>query len=144
MCRITKDGAGLSCRGLNHSDSAATGRCDDCNQAVALIRREGKRDYLANVGYHNGGQYYYCFSVHHCDPTMVELWTAAKAEILASGEIVKGQTVTVVKGRKVPKGTTGIVFWVGENQWGPQVGFKADGETYFTALGNVESKGMEK
>ena len=33
---------------------------------------------------------------------------------IANGEIVKGQTVVVVKGRKFAKGLTGVVFWVAE------------------------------
>ena len=33
---------------------------------------------------------------------------------IANGEIVKGQTVVVVKGRKFAKGLTGLVFWVAE------------------------------
>ena len=32
------------------------------------------------------------------------------AQLIADGEIVKGQTVEVFKGRKVPKGTVGVVF----------------------------------
>lgn len=59
---------------------------------------------------------------------------------------MKGKTVKVVKGRKVPVGTTGVCFWVGEGKsfnygatrpW--RVGFKdASGETFWTALSNVE------
>lgn len=140
MCTITKDSQSLSCRGLNHSDHADTGRCDSCGKTVALVHRPGKSDYLVNVGHHNGGQrYYYCFSnFHTCDAEEVENWTAYKAARLAEGAIIKGQTVTVVKGRKVPLGTVGIVFWVGENNWGTQVGFKSNGETYFTAITNLE------
>lgn len=61
-----------------------------------------------------------------------------------------GKTVKVVKGRKVPKGTTGRCFWLKKydnskygDPWGiystTKIGIKAeDGETYFTALNNVE------
>ena len=53
---------------------------------------------------------------------------------------LKGQTVTVVKGRKVPLGTTGVCFYSGEGQWGWRVGFKTeDGETVWTAVTNVEA-----
>ena len=51
----------------------------------------------------------------------------------------KGQEVTVVKGRKIPKGTTGIVFYSGEGQWGWRIGFRtADGQELWTNLSNVE------
>jgi hypothetical protein len=67
----------------------------------------------------------------------------------------KGKLVTVVKGRKVPKGTTGVVIWVGEGRYfGPtprykssawsakgalRVGVKdAEGTVHWTAASNVE------
>lgn len=56
--------------------------------------------------------------------------------------------VRVVKGRKVPIGTTGTVFWIGMRNyskygywwsWEVRVGIKtAEGETYFTAENNIE------
>lgn len=50
-----------------------------------------------------------------------------------------GDTVRVTKGRKVPVGTEGKVFWIGEKRWGTRVGFKdADGEAHWTAADNVE------
>ena len=56
---------------------------------------------------------------------------------------LKGQTVTVVKGRKVPVGTTGEVFWVGEGKYGWRVGIKdAEGEVHWTAVTNVEAREM--
>lgn len=50
-----------------------------------------------------------------------------------------GKHVRVVKGRKVPRGTEGRVFWFGF-KWGHErVGFKdAAGETFWTAATNVE------
>lgn len=71
---------------------------------------------------------------------------AARAQEQARREIMalKGMEVEVVKGRKVPKGTKGVVFWVGESTFGYtttwRVGFKtAEGEKHFTALSNVEA-----
>jgi hypothetical protein len=53
----------------------------------------------------------------------------------------KGEVVTVVAGRKVPKGTTGEVFWVGPNGYGKneyRVGFKStEGDKFFIAAGNL-------
>lgn len=59
---------------------------------------------------------------------------AARREMFA----MKGQQVVVVKGRKVPVGTTGECFWVGEGKYGARVGFKdAEGEVFWTAYANV-------
>lgn len=61
-----------------------------------------------------------------------------------------GKTVTVVKGRKVPHGTTGVVFWMGAtchspygDPWGiytsVRIGIKdKDGNVFWTALDNVQ------
>ena len=61
-----------------------------------------------------------------------------------------GKTVTVVKGRKVPHGTTGNVFWMGSKCYGPygdpwgiytaiRVGIKdKDGNVYWTGLDNIQ------
>ena len=56
--------------------------------------------------------------------------------------------VRVIKGRKVPVGTTGTVFWIGMRNyskygywwsWEVRVGIKtAEGDTYFTAENNIE------
>ena len=54
---------------------------------------------------------------------------------------LRGQQATVVKGRKVPVGTTGEVFWVGESNYGGfRVGLKdAEGQTHWTAASNVQT-----
>jgi hypothetical protein len=52
----------------------------------------------------------------------------------------KGKFVTVARGRKVPKGTRGQVFWIGNNGFGTSVGIiTATGEKHFTALTNVDT-----
>ena len=53
----------------------------------------------------------------------------------------KGKTVTVIKGRKVAKGTVGRVFWTGPSDYGPglRVGLETpEGERHFTAGTNLE------
>ncbi|MCB9669746.1 MAG: hypothetical protein H6734_09780 [Alphaproteobacteria bacterium] len=53
----------------------------------------------------------------------------------------KGARVKVVRGRKVPIGTVGTVFWVGDNPYGDgqRLGIEGDdGETYWTAGKNCE------
>lgn len=50
-----------------------------------------------------------------------------------------GKFVTVVSGRKIAKGTRGLVFWVGNNGYGPSAGIiTATGEKHFTACSNLE------
>lgn len=59
---------------------------------------------------------------------------------LDAGEIIKGQHVVVWKGRKVPKGIEGTVFWTGPDRYTgiTRVGFKTEsGETYYTDASNV-------
>ena len=53
--------------------------------------------------------------------------------------IERGDEVRVVKGRKVPIGTKGRVFWLGDGAYGRRCGFKdARGEVHWTALENVQ------
>lgn len=41
----------------------------------------------------------------------------------------KGRTLRVVRGRKVPIGTQGVCFWIGDSRWGQRVGIKVAGST---------------
>lgn len=61
---------------------------------------------------------------------------AAEAERKA---VRKGRTVRVVKGRKVPKGTEGVCFWIGDSGYGRRVGMKVNGETVWVDAANVEA-----
>lgn len=55
------------------------------------------------------------------------------------------KVVTVVRGRKVPIGTEGEVFWMGDKGWGMSVGLRLlDGSKVFTAMKNVEIVSMDK
>lgn len=68
---------------------------------------------------------------------------AARNEIaLANGEIVVGQIVKVYRGRKVPQGTIGTVFWIAEEEdaFGCyKIGIKDEaGNKHFTAINNVD------
>lgn len=55
-----------------------------------------------------------------------------------NSEVDKGSFVEVFKGRKVPKGTKGHVFWIGAGRYGYRIGMKDEqGETYWVALSNV-------
>ena len=67
---------------------------------------------------------------------------------ISAFECYLDKPVKVVSGRKVPIGTTGVVFWVGMRNyskygnwwsWDVRLGLRTeDGETYFTAEKNVE------
>lgn len=53
----------------------------------------------------------------------------------------RGKTVVVVKGRKVPLGTTGECFWIGPNRFGSgdRIGIRTEqDETFWTAASNVK------
>ena len=56
--------------------------------------------------------------------------------------VTKGATVVVVKGYKVPKGTSGTVFWTGVTKFGPRIGFKdAEGTVFWTSESNIKVVG---
>lgn len=68
-------------------------------------------------------------------------------ELTELERVRRGSTVTVVRGRKVPLGITGKVFWIGENQYGMKVGMNLSDrkdergrnvDVVWTALSNVE------
>lgn len=63
----------------------------------------------------------------------------AKAKLIPP--VQKGVTVVVVRGRKVPRGTVGVVRWEGDGDYGPRVGLAVEGEEklVYTAHRNVES-----
>ena len=62
--------------------------------------------------------------------------------VLAPGAIVRGVRVRVVKGRKVPVGTEGVVFWLRLLPGNDRVGFKdSAGAAHFTALDHVVAIG---
>lgn len=126
------------CVGANHKDKALIGRCDGCGQEVAKTDSGRILDIGSSA---TGARKVACWSHgHECDPERAARWAIEITAKIERGEITKGQTVTVVKGRKVAKGTTGVVFWIGEDSYGKgRIGFKGDdGETYWTAISNVE------
>jgi hypothetical protein len=72
-------------------------------------------------------------------------WERVKAEDYRANRIAeeakrpaRGKMLKVFKGRKVPVGTTGECFWIGESRWGKRVGIKdAAGTVHWTAIDNV-------
>ena len=63
----------------------------------------------------------------------------ARAKLIPS--VQKGTTVVVSRGRKVPRGTVGVVKWEGDGEYGPRVGLAVEGEDklVYTAHKNVDS-----
>lgn len=56
-----------------------------------------------------------------------------------AARIHKGDAVRVARGRKVPIGITGKVFWLGEGKWGTRAGLKdASGVVIWIACKNLE------
>lgn len=69
------------------------------------------------------------------DPKFARLAMATQHQPLIVGRFLK-----VLKGRTVPKGTIGIIFWTGDSGWGWGVGFRSmHGELFFTSYKNVEA-----
>lgn len=69
----------------------------------------------------------------------VELLRQGKSTIPPSEPAV-GRTARVVKGRKVPVGTEGIIFWMGIDQYkddGRRVGIEANGQKLYTSAENI-------
>ena len=130
--------AGVRCYGSGHKDRATYGTCDGCGSPVAKTESGRIMPVGGSYGYMRT---YACWGDEHvCDPETAAAQAALKATKIDAGEIVKGQTVTVVKGRKVPVGTTGTISWIGEDNYGKaRVGIRTEaGETVFTAESNVE------
>jgi hypothetical protein len=126
------------CYGANHRDGGLIGTCDGCGWPVAKTKSGRILDITHSP---RGGRRIACWSHgHECNPEAAAAHAAARAAEIESGAIIKGARVVVVKGRKVPLGTTGTVTWVGEDSWGkPRIGFRtADGESFFTATSNVQ------
>jgi hypothetical protein len=131
------------CMGTNHNDTARRGTCSNCG--TDIVKTEKGR--LLNIHTRCNAadrwvEDYACWDhSHECNPETAALYQARLARALEAGDIIVGQHVTVIKGRKLAKGTTGTISWVGMNDYGPRVGIKtsADAEPIYTALTNVQA-----
>jgi hypothetical protein len=56
-------------------------------------------------------------------------------------EVKTGREVVVIKGRKVPVGTRGVVRWLGATEWGYRVGITVQGQDklVYTSIQNCEA-----
>jgi len=125
------------CFGTNHSDDARIGTCDGCGCAVA--KTEKGRVVDVTYASSTGARRFSCWSdSHECDPVRASMYAASRVDAIAAGAIIKGATVVVVKGRKIPVGTVGTVCWIGEDSYGKgRVGLRVEDQTIFTATTNV-------
>jgi hypothetical protein len=129
--RFVRDAEGViaPCCGINHRDAAEIGRCDTCGAEVARSA-DGKRIHnITRRGTYQARKIACWAPDHVCDAEMAALRAAERAQAIASGEIVKGATVEVVKGRKVAKGTRGVVRWIGVDAYsgGDRLGLAVEG-----------------
>jgi hypothetical protein len=98
--------------------------------AVAVV--DLKAEYLAD--------YEACVAAGEAAKLAAEKARVEAALARAAKEPVRGRTCKVVKGRKVPVGTVGFLFWTGAGTYGARGGLKLDdGSVVWTALNNLEA-----
>jgi hypothetical protein len=138
-----RDGKELRCMGANHRDHGDLGTCGRCGTPVVRLERGRLVEPHTRHTASDGQAFdYACWQPNHvCDEARVSLFQAAYAEELATGALIIGQTVTVVRGRKIAKGTQGIIRWIGEGDFGTRVGLAVEGEPrlVYTDVKNVEA-----
>jgi hypothetical protein len=126
--------------------------CFKCGREVVKCESKGGNFYIASIeivssrfaDYGDRGKAIY--PVHKCDEKEIVEYQEFLQSQLAQGQIVKGQKVVVVKGRKVAKGTEGEIFWLGYETWNGEsilkrVGIVLEsGEKVFVGSDYVEAK----
>lgn len=127
------------CCGINHHDAVEIGTCDTCGAEVARSENGTRIHNTTRRGTYQARKIACWAPDHECDPEVAALRAAERAAAIEAGEIVKGATVEVFKGRKVAKGTIGVVKWIGDNGYGESVGLQVEGQErlVFTAASNV-------
>ena len=117
---------GAHCYGANHSDSGTIGNCDRCG--ADIVKRDDGKVFSLFSRSGSGARTFACWIAHRCDDIDVVAETARRAALIEAGQIVKGSLVVVARGRKVAKGTLGVVRWIGENGYGDErVGLAIEG-----------------
>lgn len=124
--------------------------CRNCGMTVVWRTSKNGKRYLAQIKRWSGTETFaerVFYPSHECtpDPEWQERHANVEAQRIANamhvGRVERGCTVKVVKGRKVPHGTNGVVFWVAPDPDGYGVvkcGFTtADGEKIFINIENV-------
>lgn len=130
--------------------------CDKCGASVIKAISQAGKKYTADATVWHGdlhGVNLRFLKGHYCQERDVVLYEATKKASLEAGEMIVGQEVIVVKGRKVPLNTVGTIFWMetvdgfayGDDKM-TRIGFKdAAGTAYFIDAKNViATNQMEK
>lgn len=134
--KLTDGNVYAPCYGTNHSDGGIIGACDGCGYPVAR-RDDGKIFDVKEMGTYFARKIICWSGTHRCDPDIAKLHAAKREALIADGKIVKGCTVKVIKGRKIPVGTEGRVFWMGTDSYGKsKLGIDVSGERVFIAESN--------
>jgi hypothetical protein len=102
---------------------------DDYHYAVVYELDENDEPIYSNVMYHttafatNGGAVIDApeWVLEDYDSLLSQI-NREKAEQAYRNDVRRGNTVRVVRGRKIPKGTIAEVFWVGKTRFGTSVG----------------------
>ena len=113
--------------------------CFKCGRITVKCESKSGKFYIGNIeivssqyaDYSARGKAIY--PVHECDEREIVKYQELLKSQLAKGQIVKGQKVVVVKGRKVAKGTQGEIFWLGYETW--------NGESILKRVGIVTTVG---
>ena len=113
--------------------------CFKCGRTVVKCESKSGKIYVASIeivssqyaDYSARGKAIY--PIHECDEREIVKYQELLKSQLAEGQIVKGQKVVVVKGRKVAKGTQGEIFWLGYETW--------NGESILKRVGIVTTVG---
>jgi hypothetical protein len=108
-------------------------RCPRCGEMVGrAIKKDGKTYLAFLIIEERRGETLY--SADKRKPHFKDC-----AGVPKPGVLCKGVRARVVKGRKVPVGTEGVVVWIGAGDYGERCGLKDDaGNVHWTALANVE------
>lgn len=129
-------------------------KCRDCGALVmwAESRKTGKTYLAVQIKWEGEYGRKMIYPGHDCNPDTAyqERYAEAMRVLdeknqanIANGELVVGQAVEVYKGRKVPVGTTGIIFWIAPNpdQYGNiRAGIKtANEETVWVSLAHLRA-----
>ena len=114
--------------------------CSSCGMHVQKVRNKAGNEYLAEYSRNSihGGSY---APAHRCDLYSDDDGSLHFQErMIAKGELIEGQTVIVVRGRKVPKGTISEVFSISAHpQYGVSLAIQLpDGTRGYTSINNVE------
>lgn len=125
---------GAHCNGVNHTDSGEIVTHDRCGAEVVRRDDNGNLYDVVRAGFYQARKFQCWRGAHQCDSALVAAVAAEHAAKAASGKVVKNVQVEVFKGRKVPKGTVGVVFWEGGDTFSgkPKVGIRdAAGATHW-------------